>query len=189
MDLADDVAYSVHDVEDGVVAGRIDLDLARPRRRSGRRCATGTSPTPPTTASTTALAGCGRSASWPTASYDGSRRGLAALKNLTSDLIGRFCGGVQHATFAGAATARSRATPPTWSCPSRRRQEIAVLKGIAAHYVMQADDRVAIDGAPARAAGRAVRPLLADRGPDGARAAVRRRLATPPPTTPPGSGW
>ena len=31
---------------------------------------------------------------------DGSRRHLAALKNLTSDLIGRFCGAVQDATFA-----------------------------------------------------------------------------------------
>ena len=143
MDLADDVAYSVHDVEDGVVAGRIDLTaldrrgglgdgarLVPPRRRRRRPRRR---PWP----------GCEHVGSWPTTPYDGSRRSLAALKNLTSDLIGRFCGAVQRRDVRGLATARSCGTPPTSSCPEQTRLEMAVLKGIAAHYVMQADDRVA----------------------------------------------
>ena len=79
--------------------------------------------------------------SWPTTAYDGSRRSLAALKNLTSDLIGRFCGEVQHATFAASEGPFVRYAADL-VVPEQTRLEIAVLKGVAAHYVMQAEDRM-----------------------------------------------
>jgi dGTPase len=144
MDLADDVAYSVHDVEDGVVAGLVDLGrLADP----GERGATWETvrgwylPRASDAELDDALAALMTVGSWPTAPYDGTRRSMAALKNLTSDLIGRFCGSVQAATFAaydgpiaryGAELVVPRATAT----------EIAVLKGVAAHYVMQSAHRL-----------------------------------------------
>ena len=81
-------------------------------------------------------------AGWPESAYDGTRRAQAALKNLTSDLIGRFCGAVQGATFAHGPGpfVRYRADLVV---PETTAVEIGVLKGIAAHYVMRADDRVA----------------------------------------------
>jgi dGTPase len=142
MDLADDVAYSVHDVEDGVVAERVDLaKLDRPAVWDAVRA--WYVPDADDDAMDAALSALTEVGSWPDAPYDGSRRSLAALKNLTSDLIGRFCGEVQEATFASAEGpfVRYRAGLVV---PEQTRIEMAVLKGIAAHYVMEADDRVAL---------------------------------------------
>jgi dGTPase len=141
MDLADDVAYSVHDVEDGTVAGRIDLTtLDRPAVWQTVR--DWYLPDLADDRLDEVLVGLQEIGSWPSAPYDGTRRSLAALKNLTSDLIGRFCGAVQQATFAAGPGpfVRYRADLVV---PETTALEIALLKGVAAHYVMRAEDRVA----------------------------------------------
>lgn len=143
MDLADDVAYSVHDVEDGVVAGRLSLaDLDTPAVWATLREWRLTEDEVDDAELDDVLAGLRRVGGWPTVPHDGSRRSQAALKNLTSDLIGRFCGAVQAATTAASEGpfVRYRADLVV---PERTLLEIAVLKAIAAHYVMQADDRMA----------------------------------------------
>ncbi|WP_244929102.1 deoxyguanosinetriphosphate triphosphohydrolase [Nocardioides sp. W7] len=142
MDLADDVAYSVHDVEDGIVADRVDLTRLDPPAvwQTVREWYL---PDASDADLDDVLAGLRTQGSWPTTPYDRSRRGQAALKNLTSDLIGRFCGAVQHATFAAGEGPFMRYAADL-VVPDRTRLEIAVLKGIAAHYVMQAEDRLAL---------------------------------------------
>lgn len=140
MDLADDVAYSVHDVEDGVAARRVDLTMLDTEALWATVREWYLPDAAPAVLDET-LAGLRAIGSWPTAAYDGSRAALAALKNLTSDLIGRFCGAAQEATFAAyeGPIVRYRAHLVV---PERTQLEIAVLKGIAAHYVMRADGRV-----------------------------------------------
>ncbi|MDQ6687094.1 MAG: deoxyguanosinetriphosphate triphosphohydrolase [Actinomycetota bacterium] len=147
MDLADDVAYSVHDLEDGIVADRIEL--ARLEDPAERQLVWATArdwylPEATDDALDEAFARLRWVAPWPTSSYDGSRGALAALKNLTSDLIGIFCGSVQHATrevYGEKPLVRHEADLVV---PESTVAEIVVLKAIAAHYVMRADDRVAL---------------------------------------------
>lgn len=140
MDLADDVAYSVHDVEDGIVAGKVEL-TSLDRAAVWSTVREWYLPSTSDDELDDVLAGLQTQGSWPTAAYDGSRAALAALKNLTSDLIGRFCGAVQAATFAADPGPFSRYHADL-VVPERTRMEIAVLKGIAAHYVMKAQDRI-----------------------------------------------
>ena len=73
--------------------------------------------------------------------WDGSRRDLARLKNLTSFLIGRFAGHAERATreaFPQAALARFGADVVV---PQETQAEIAVLKGIVAANVMSTNAR------------------------------------------------
>ncbi len=145
MDLADDIAYSVHDVEDGIVAGRIELTaLTDPALRQDL-WDTVRDWYAPATSTAELEAGFARLAgldAWPHTAYDGSRRQLAGLKNLTSRLINRFCSGVQEAvrvTDLPRPIIRYAGRIPV---PTSVGTEIVILKGIAAHLVMKADDRV-----------------------------------------------
>ena len=143
MDWADDVAYSVHDVEDGVHSGHIRLAvLAGPDpMMNSRRCAS--RPAGTTRRWTVdrlrgvlvdllrlpALADLAR--------YDGSYAAQAMAKRATSELTGRFVTAAVRATrerYPDGPLGRYRAELVV---PDRVRAECALLKAIAYRYVMR----------------------------------------------------
>ena len=147
MDFADDVAYSVHDVEDGVVSGRISLmALADKAERATvwdvvREWYLPEGDDAELDAAYDRLRCFGY---WPDADYDGQRRSLAVLKDLTSQLIGRFCIAAEKATHALHGSGRLTRHRADLVVPRATRLEIAVLKGIAATYVMRSQERMSI---------------------------------------------
>jgi dGTPase len=146
MDFADDVAYSVHDVEDGTYAGTIDLraltaydervDLAQVVKEAYLfDVAEGELDS--------AVDALLAEPFWPTAP-DRTRRGQAALKNMTSQLIGRFCSAAEVATrerHGGAPLTRYAAD---LAVPRATAVEVALLKAVAARYVMRTPLRVGV---------------------------------------------
>jgi dGTPase len=144
MDFADDVAYSVHDVEDAVVGGRLDLgvhlDDADERERLVALVREWYLPDGTADELLERLDVLRSEPSW-VPSYDGSRRTLAALKDMTSQLIGRFCGAAEHATREAAGSGQLIRYSADLVVPRPTRVEVAVLKGLAAVYVMTAEDR------------------------------------------------
>ncbi|MEO3938857.1 deoxyguanosinetriphosphate triphosphohydrolase [Dermatophilaceae bacterium Soc4.6] len=146
MDWADDVAYSVHDVEDAIASGRVDPrvlhsrdemtvvhDVARaayaPDLEAGflaealqRLLATGVVP----------------------GSFTGSRVDLAAVKDMTSRLVGRFVLIVEQATRAKHGDGVLTRYAADLVVPDEVRAECSVLKAVAAHFVMNASERVSV---------------------------------------------
>ena len=143
MDWCDDVAYSVHDVEDGVQIGAVDLKLLHvPTARAEVFATTRAlySPGMPDDEIGAALDRLLERPWWPQ-SYDGSRRDLAVLKNLTSHLVGRFCRAAEAATRLEYGPGPLTRHTADLIVPRPTRLEVAVLKGIAAHYVMFVEER------------------------------------------------
>ena len=138
MDLSDDIAYSVHDVEDAVVGGHVtprDLYSSAEQERiieatmrwyrhpDGDRLSA-------------ALVRLLAQEAWPTG-YSGSYADLAAMKDLTSDLIGRFISSVSAATRATHGSGPLVRYDGDVIIPQDTIDEITILKGIAVQYVME----------------------------------------------------
>ncbi|QES50271.1 deoxyguanosinetriphosphate triphosphohydrolase [Streptomyces venezuelae] len=144
MDWADDVAYSVHDFEDGLHAGHLDPNLlfAEPERRAiwqvaiGRYVPAGTDPEELREALDRLM-----EEDWWPHGYDGSAVAQARLKDATSQLIGRFCLGAEGATREAYGSGRLTRYAAELVVPREIRNECAVLKAVADLYVMQREEQ------------------------------------------------
>ncbi|MET7764284.1 deoxyguanosinetriphosphate triphosphohydrolase [Streptomyces sp. NPDC005393] len=143
MDWSDDVAYSVHDVEDGLHAGHLDPNslLAEVERRevfavAADRYAPGAEPDELAEALDRLL-----DQEWWPHGYDGSSVAQARLKDATSQLIGRFCLAAEGATRAAYGTGRFTRYAAELVVPRATRLECAVLKAVADRYVIQRVDQ------------------------------------------------
>jgi dGTPase len=148
MDWSDDVAYSVHDLEDALHAGHLVpksllslTEQAELFELTEIRYAPGAS----AVELSEALSRLMSLDYWP-GDYDGSFAAQAALKNATSSLISRFCQSAAAATRKAAGQAEDQPAEPLTRyaadliVPRETRLECALLKAVTARYVMQRDD-------------------------------------------------
>ena len=147
MDWSDDVAYSVHDVEDGLQAGHLDPAVLRsgPERAELFLVAARYAPTGEPQEFAEALDRLLAEEWWPH-SYDGSARDRAGIKDATSQLIGRFCTAAEQATRAAHGPGRLTRYRADLIVPHPVRLECAVLKAVADRYVMQRADQEQLRG-------------------------------------------
>lgn len=146
MDWSDDVAYSVHDVEDAIASGWVDPRILRsPSEMRAVLDVAARTYTPDLDPETLAAA-LGRllaSGAIPD-SYDGSRGALAALKDMTSRLIGRFVRVVEDETRARHGPGDLTRFGADLVIPDDARAECAVLKAVANHFVMTTEERLTV---------------------------------------------
>jgi len=139
MDWSDDVAYSVHDMEDSLVSGQIKLDQLSNDLPKLFKVARDMYLEDITEAEmATALTALQKISCWPRY-YDGTHRSLARLKDLASQLIGRFAQAAEVATQEKYGDSNLTRYSANLVVPRAQRVEVALLKSMAGHYVINAD--------------------------------------------------
>ncbi len=139
MDWSDDVAYSVHDLEDSLVSGQIKLDqLSNDLPKLFKVAQDMYLPDITEAEMATALTALQKISCWPRY-YDGTHRSLARLKDLASQLIGRFAQAAESATQEKYGDSDLTRYSANLVVPRAQRVEVALLKSMAGHYVINAD--------------------------------------------------
>ncbi|WJY68532.1 deoxyguanosinetriphosphate triphosphohydrolase [Corynebacterium auris] len=150
MDCSDDIAYSVHDVEDGIVSGRVTLkvlwdlvELAALAEKGANAFGGSADELIEAAARLRALPSIAAAAD-----FDYTLASWAGLKRLTSELVGRYVGAVATATLRDEANhpdaLRSEDNPEgalgrqhgRLVIPADAEAEVRLLKTVAVLYVM-----------------------------------------------------
>jgi dGTPase len=140
MDWSDDVAYSVHDLEDAIFSGKVDpklLTVGEEREALFERTL-GYAPDASVDELAESLDRLQSLEWWPT-EFDGSFAAQARLKRTSSELIGRFCRPVARATKDVHGPGPHRRYSARLVVPRETRLECELLKAVAARYVMETD--------------------------------------------------
>ncbi len=139
MDWSDDVSYSVHDLEDALVTGQIQInDLEKDLPSLFETAVHDYMPDMSQDEAQNALKTLKSLSCWPK-EFDRSHRHLASLKDLTSQLIGRFALAAEQETrnhFGDGDLVRYQAN---LLVPRAQKVEVALLKSMAGFYIIRAE--------------------------------------------------
>ena len=138
MDWSDDVSYSVHDLEDALVANQVtvaDFEKDLPLLHEVMRADYGIDVSEGDARD--ALERLQQLSCWP-AHYDGTHKSLARLKDLTSQLIGRFVLSAELETRKVHGNKKLTRYSADLEVPMEQRIEVGLLKSVAGHYLISA---------------------------------------------------